>query len=109
MLPSANEVAAAFQGAIRLARLDAGGLNFFDRTVGGFWRSFFAAALIAPVRIFLLITTREVPDDVGSLRFVGVETISYVIGWLFFPFIMLFVVDLLNRRARYFDYLVPYN
>jgi len=109
MLPTANEVTAALQGAIRLARLDAAGLNFFDRTIGGFWRSFFAAVLIAPVRIFLLMTTRELPDDVGSLRAVAVETISYVIGWLIFPFVMLFVVDMLNRRARYFDYLVPYN
>ena len=49
------------------------------------------------------------PADVGSLRVIAVETISYAIGWLIFPFVMLFVVDMLNRRARYFDYLVPYN
>jgi hypothetical protein len=109
MLPTTNEVVAALQGAIRLARLDAGGLSLFDRTVGGFWRSFFAAVLIAPVRVFLLMTTREVPADVDGLRVFAVETIAYVISWLIFPFAMLFVVDLMNRRARYFDYLVPYN
>jgi hypothetical protein len=109
MLPTANEVVAALQGAIRLARLDPGGLSFFDRSLGGFWRSFFAAVLTAPVQAFLLISTLDVPDETGGLRILVVETISYAISWLIFPFVMLFAVDMLNRRARYFDYLVPYN
>ncbi|MBI3516755.1 MAG: hypothetical protein HY060_22210 [Proteobacteria bacterium] len=109
MAASTTEIAAALQGAIRLAQLDAGGLKFFDRTLGGFWRSFVAAAMVAPVRIAVLILTGEVPAGTGVPRAVAVEIISYAIGWLIYPFAMLFAVDLLKRRERYFDYLVPYN
>lgn len=109
MLPSVQEIAAALQGAIRLARLDAGGLACFDRSLRGFWRSFFAAVIAAPARLFLLAATQEVPADIDTTRAVVVETISYVIQWLAFPVAMLLVVDLLKRRERFFDYLVAYN
>jgi hypothetical protein len=109
MLPSANEVRAALVGSVRLARLDASGLQLFDRTLGGFWRSFFAAILIAPTQLFLLAVTREIPDDVSVVRAVVVEASSYAMAWLAFPVVMLLVVDLLKRRERFFDYMVAYN
>jgi hypothetical protein len=109
MLPSANEVRAALFGSVQLARLDAAGLQFFDRTLGGFWRSFFAAILIAPAQLFLLAVTREIPAEVSTVRAVVVETSSYAMAWLAYPFVMLLVVDLLKRRERFFDYMVPYN
>jgi hypothetical protein len=109
MLPSTTEISAALHGAIRLAQLDATGLRYFDRTVGGFWRSFFAALLVAPAHVVLLLLTRRVPEDVGGLRIVAIEAIAYAIGWLAFPCAMLVAADLLKRRARYFDYMVAYN
>jgi len=109
MVPSLSEIADALRGAIRLAQLDAAGLRYFDRTLGGFWRSFFAAVLIAPVRVVLVIWSGEVPSGTGLVRAIAVETIAYAVSWLIYPFAMLFVVDLLRRRERYFDYMVPYN
>lgn len=109
MVPSTTEIAAALHGAIRLAQLDATGLRYFDRTVGGFWRSFFAAVLIAPAHIVLLVMTRRVPESAGGWRVVAIEAIAYTIGWLAFPCAMLPVADLLKRRVRYFDYMVAYN
>jgi len=111
MLPSANEVAAAFQGAIRLARLDAGGLNAFDRTVGGFWRSFFAGVLSYP--LYLMLLTMRVSsaewEASGALRIILVETIGYVIAWVAFPLLMLSVTGWIGRQARFVDFMVPYN
>ena len=40
---SLREVITALYGAYRLARFDPGGLGFYEVTVQGFWRSFFAA------------------------------------------------------------------
>ena len=40
---SLREVFTALYGAYRLARLDAGGLKYFDITDQGFWRSFFCS------------------------------------------------------------------
>jgi len=47
-VPSAREMMYALYGAYRLARFDAGGMRYFDASIDGFWRSFFAAVLIAP-------------------------------------------------------------
>jgi len=109
MPPNAHEIAAALRGALRLARLDAGGLALFDRTLTGFWRSFFAAVIAAPAHLFLLVITPEVPPDVPIGRAIAVESIAYAIRWLAYPFAMLLVVDLLRRRERFFDYMVAYN
>jgi hypothetical protein len=109
MVPSTTEITEALHGTIRLARLDATGLRYFDRTVDGFWRSFFAAVMIAPAHIMLLLLTRRVPEGASGLRVAAIELIAYAIGWLAFPCAMLLVADLLKRRARYFDYMVAYN
>ena len=45
---TAREVTAALYGSWRLARLDPGGMAYFNRTVEGFWNSFFAAVIVAP-------------------------------------------------------------
>jgi hypothetical protein len=109
MLPNTTEISAALHGAVRLARLDAGGLDLFDRTLDGFWRSFFAAILIAPVHVLLMVITHEIPGDSASVRVFAVEAIAYAIRWLAYPAAMLIAVDLLGRRQRFFDYMVPYN
>jgi hypothetical protein len=106
--PSLTEISMALQGSIQLARLDAGGLKLFNRTPAGFWRSFFAAILTAPLRVYMVLLARQIPDT-DPLRVITVETISYVISWLIYPFAMLIVVDLIGRRERYFDYMVAYN
>jgi hypothetical protein len=107
--PSLSEISFSVRGAVQLARLDAGGLTLFNRTLEGFWRSFYAAGMLAPLHIYNLLLAREVPDGVEPLYAIVVETIAYVIGWLAYPFVMLLVVDLLNRRERYVDYIVAYN
>jgi hypothetical protein len=109
MVPRLSEITDALRGAIQLAQLDATGLRYFDRTAGGFWRSFFAAILIAPVRAVLIVLSGEVPSGIGLARAIAVETIAYAVSWLIYPFAMLLAVDLLKRRERFFDYMVPYN
>jgi len=44
----AKDTAGALYGLWRLARGDASGLDFFNATLEGFWRSFAAAVIIAP-------------------------------------------------------------
>jgi hypothetical protein len=107
--PSLTEVSMALQGAIRLAQLDAGGMALFNRSLTGFWRSFFAAVLAAPLQVYVLLIARPVPPGAAPLRLISIEVIAYVIGWLIYPVVMLMVVDLIARRARYVDYIVAYN
>ena len=105
-IPSQPEITAALYGALRLARLDRSGLNFFDRSYDGFWKSFFAAAIAAPAHFGLLYFTGA--TDMGFGRLLA-EAMVYAVSWLAFPLVMIYVAEMLSRSDRYYDYMVPYN
>ncbi len=92
-------------GAIRLAQMDRAGLEFFDRSQVGFWRSFYAASLVLPIYVLTMLLIGRAPDDASAWM---IEALGYTIGWLAYPCLMITLADLLDRRARYFDYMVPY-
>ena len=107
---TAREVGLGLFGAWRLAHLDPSGLQYFDRTEHGFWRSFWAAAVVAPgyvLIVLLRLSDAETIDD--PLRIVLVETISYVINWTAYPLVAWYIVAALDRGERYFGYLCAYN
>jgi hypothetical protein len=101
----------ALVGLLRLVRGDRGGLDCFDRSVDGFWRSFRAAIPCYP--LYLVLLTMRVADadwrQSGGLRIVTVETIAYVISWTAFPLLMLSLTRRIGRADRFFDFMVPYN
>lgn len=99
------EVHAAMMGALRLAQMDRTGLEFFDRSVRGFWRAFYAAALVLPIYVVTLLAIDKVSGD-PSLWLL--EAVGYAVGWLAFPCLMLTLADLMDRRQRYLDFMVPY-
>ena len=109
-MPTAGETLRALYGAYRLARLDAGGMAYFDSSIGGFWRSFFAAVIVAPFYAILLqmrYGTGAVEASAG--RFAVVEIIAYVTAWVAFPLAMVSVARLLKCEERYLGYIVAYN
>jgi hypothetical protein len=102
----------AITGALRLARGDSGGLQYFDPTEKGFWNSFRAAALCYPLYLILLsypIQIGDAPPEIDEFRLFAVETVHYVISWVAFPLLMLPLVDWLRRSDRYFGFMVAYN
>ena len=107
---TASEVAQALYGAWRLARLDARGLDQFNNTAEGFWRSFYAMLVAAPFYV-ILVTLRlsNLETTNGPIQIFLIEVIAYVIGWFAYPFVMFYVVELLDRRERYYRYVAAYN
>lgn len=109
-MPGLSEILRSLYGAYRLARFDAGGLAFLDSTIGGFWRSFFAAVLVAPLYVIMLdgrLATGTI--DGSPARFLAVEMIAYVIGWVAFPLVLTAVVRPIDRERHYLRYVVAYN
>lgn len=107
---SLDEVIRSLYGAYRLARLDASGLTFFNATVTGFWRSFFAAVLVAPLYIVLVMIRYGVSgEQVPLFRFLAIETIAYVIAWVAFPVIMATVTKTIGRERHFIRFIVAYN
>ncbi|MHA1568416.1 MAG: hypothetical protein ACTSXZ_03015 [Alphaproteobacteria bacterium] len=105
-----NEITRALYGAWRLARLDPGGLAWFNDSVDGFWRSFFAAAIAAPgFALFVALRLAPLPVTAGPVRLVLIEVIAYVIGWVAFPLLMFYVARLIDRESRYIRFIVAAN
>ena len=104
------EVARSVYGAYRLARLDQGGLAYFDGTPAGALRSFWVAALVAPIFVFAVAVGWSGADMPPPLfRTALVEGLFYVIGWCLFPVLMIFGSRLLDRTPRYPLFLSAYN
>ena len=62
-----ENMATSLYGAYRLARADKSGLNYFDASIDGFWRSFFAAVVIAPLFALFLIVRYSFGEFEASL------------------------------------------
>ncbi len=107
---TAREVAYATYGAWRLARFDPQAMRFFDNTPEAFWRSFYAAPIVAPA-FAVLVTLRlnELGFDSSMAHILLVQTISYVVDWFAFPFVMLYLAELLDRQENYLRFIAARN
>ncbi len=109
-MPKTAEIAKALYGAYRLALRDPGGMAFFDTSMDGFWRSFFAAVLIAPLYFILLyVRYRAGLVDAPLFRLIAVEASAYTIAWVAFPLAMITLCRILKRDDRYLGFIVAYN
>lgn len=112
---SAREVAYGLYGAYRLAHLDPRGMDYFDDTPHGFWRSFYAALIAAPAYAILVVIQIIDAADAGNhiqhgwSHLILVESFAYVIGVFAFPLVMYHFVAALDRGDRYLGFIVAYN
>lgn len=105
-----KETAGALQGIWRLGHLDEDAFSKFNATEQGFWRSFLAAFLIAPLQLVYQTTVYVTADTPTSgLRFFLIQGLEYVVMWTLFPLVLFYVARLLERQAAYFKYIVAYN
>ncbi len=107
---SIPQFAAALRGVRLLAAFNLKAWSCFDKTPAGFWASFAPAIALAPLSmIHSLLEFQNHPPKLDFIPFLVVEFLTYVLQWALFPFVMLYVADLLQRRERYFWHMVSYN
>lgn len=105
-----NETLASIYGAFRLACGDASGLNYFNATYEGFWRSFSAAIIIAPIFIiFLSIQYLYDSGNINLMRFFYIHSIAYVTVWVAFPLLIFHLANLLHFNQGVVCYIISYN
>jgi hypothetical protein len=109
IMPDRQEVLSSLYGAYRLARFDENGMNFFNVSVEGFWRSFFAAVLLAP--FYMLSIGQDFMTAEGGFSFwaVLVHLTTYGLSWVVFPLVAFFVTDLLGIGHRFTALVVAVN
>jgi hypothetical protein len=104
------EIGPALYGAWRLAHFDVGGMRYFDRSLNGFWRSFWTAVLAAPFVALLTGLHLAGMHVAGSgSRIVLGEAIAYVIGVVAFPLVAFYLTRLIHREKEYLGFIVAYN
>lgn len=122
-MPDRLEILQSLEGAWRLARLDRAGMTFFNLTVAGFWRSFFAAILVAPGYAILVaqkLADRDAvaPEAAPSVVATGepaaiwvviVQTATYALSWAVFPIVAAVLTWLLNLGRAYVALIVAGN
>jgi hypothetical protein len=87
---SAQELRESIWGAWRLAHLDVTGMRWFNLSSDGFFRSFFAALVIAPA-YFLVAWIGSMPGPEPTApppRSIVADVISYPLLWLVFPLLL---------------------
>ncbi len=112
MMPSYRDIVYGIYGAWRLARLDASAMSYFDRTPAGFWKSFFAAVIVAPGFAIIIgyeLTQVEGEFEAGALRMFVVETLAYMLGWVAFPVIVHQICEAIGKRDAYLGFIVAFN
>ena len=110
-MPSYAEIQRSVQGAWLLAKGDTRGMNLFDLSVEGFWRSFAAMLIVAPVYALVLLA-QPVPADSEPDSLTGMllaEAVAYVVGWVAFPVAAIFLTRLLGLAAGYVPLVVANN
>jgi len=110
LIPSQRDIVYGVYGAWRLARLDRGGLVYFDRSAEGFWKSFFAAALIFPAYLALVaIDLSERDVSAGALRLVIAHASAYTLGWTVYPIVTRAICQAIGRDNAYIGFIVAFN
>jgi hypothetical protein len=110
LIPSLREILHGVFGAWRLARLDHTAMVHFDRSVEGFWKSFFAAAIVAPAYLILVVTDlvgRE--SEATLLRLFIVHLAAFSLGWTVYPVVAAPICQAIDRGNAYIGFIIAFN
>jgi hypothetical protein len=109
-MPPFVEIGYAVRGLWRLLQFDPSGLDYFDRSIAGFWRSFRVAVLVAPLYALLVpYKLAMVQPTADWQQIILVEILTYIIAWFLFPVVAYDLCRWLSREAEYPGYIVTYN
>lgn len=110
---SGRELAIGIYGAWRLLHFDRAAIQYFDSTLDGFWKSFYAALVALPavfvLRALFLANNPEIAATAGMSRVVMVFAIDYAYQWLLFPLVMFYLAEGIGRSRQYVAFIVARN
>lgn len=108
-MPDRQEIWSSVYGALRLAFFDETGHSHFNISVEGFWRSFFAAVLVAPGYILLASQGIVAGNQSLSVWMLFVHTLIYVVSWAIFPLVAFLIIEQLKLGHRFTALIVAVN
>jgi hypothetical protein len=110
LIPSWSEINRSLSGAWRLLLLDPAGMGRFDISIGGFWRSFFAAVLVAPLyALRAMVDPAPAEAEAAGVGHALATVVTYVLAWAAFPVAMIYIARFLDLRGTYVGFIVALN
>jgi len=101
------EIIRSVYGSWRLACGKPSGMQWFDNSPGGVWRSFWGPALVLPGVLALQAMDGTFANDIGFT--LVIQVISFVIGCTAFPLAVARISDEIGCAENFPRYLVAYN
>ncbi|MDH3475449.1 MAG: hypothetical protein OEM59_17350 [Rhodospirillales bacterium] len=108
---TAAELSAGLYGAWRLARGDRAGLDYFDATPEGAWRSFQAAFIALPVVVLFQgveLMNHELITASGP-KIIIVTILTFAIDWVAYPLLVLKMAPAMGFDAKVLRFLPALN
>ena len=113
----------SIDAVVRLALRDTQGLSLLDLTADGFYRSFAAMIVAAPLfatyvsgwrnMVISVATAAGHKFEAAELEFgardVALSVVMYLLLWFVFPIVALLILRFLNQTARYSALVIAYN
>ena len=85
-------------------------MGYFDDSAEGFWKSFFAAALVAPGYVILvLLDPATLSASGGAIRIFLIHILTYCLSWTVYPVIVHPLCQAMDREAAYVRFIVAFN
>jgi hypothetical protein len=110
---NARDVVTGIYCAWRLLLFDRSAIRYLDSTVGGFWKSFYAAVIALPgvfiLRVLFVDANPDLVSQAGSDRIAMVFALDYVYQWILFPLLMVYIAEAIGRRRQYVTFIVARN
>lgn len=114
-MPSSQEIVGSLYGAWRILRMDPGALGYFNQSIDGFWRSFFAIVLVVPIFAFVsyvgidAVPEEEVETALAPGTLVLIHAVALLVAWAAFPTAMIWLSRMLDLGHRYVTYIIVWN
>ena len=103
-------------GSLRLAIRDQGGFDDFNLTEAGFWHSFAAIVILAPLYLYghdiqgaAEMARTATPDDGASEPSLVTSIFELLIQWVAWPLAMAVIAKFTGLTANYSRYITVYN
>jgi hypothetical protein len=89
---------------------DTGGYRHFAQSEAGFWRSFSAIVIIAPLYLYASTVHVELPDTTAPPGpSLAAAMAGLVLQWVGWPLAMVFIARFAGLQQRYARYIIAYN
>lgn len=104
-----NYLKKSLTGAVKLAQFDKSGMDYFDVSADGFWNSFWAIAVAAPIVLIPLYTGHLAAEDAGLQSTLWLRVVLYLIELPLTAVLMIFYTRYLGISANYATMIIANN